>query len=180
MTPVKHKRFNKLFQHYEQQQFSAVGTNATGLGSTFAKKLAQMNTAAKEDVYGAVNMTANNSVEFQVRQSDDETAATTCSIADTDRIVSHLEEKINVIPSNEQMRFNKELSIHLIKFEAWAQAIRVQKLWKTIEQPIIHFGCRKMHLVSDMSVSIRRLGSGDNFTTNISERLHIGNVNKAS
>jgi hypothetical protein len=117
MTPVKHKLFNKLFQHYEQQQFSAVGTNATGLASTFAKKLAQMNTAAKDDVYGAVNTTADNIVEFQVRQSDDETAATTCSIADTDRIVSHLEEKINAITWNEQMRFNKEWSIRLIKFD---------------------------------------------------------------
>jgi len=33
-----------------------------------------------------------------------------------------------------------------------------------------------MHLVSNMSESIRRMGSGDNFTTDISERLHIANV----
>jgi len=36
-----------------------------------------------------------------------------------------------------------------------------------------------MHLVSHISGSIRRMGSGDNFTTDISERLHIANVKEA-
>jgi hypothetical protein len=36
-----------------------------------------------------------------------------------------------------------------------------------------------MHLVSHISDSIRWMGSGDNFTTNISGWLHIGNVNEA-
>ena len=36
-----------------------------------------------------------------------------------------------------------------------------------------------MHLVSHISESIRRMGSGDNFTTDISERLHIANVKEA-
>jgi len=36
-----------------------------------------------------------------------------------------------------------------------------------------------MHLVSHISKSIQRMGSGDNFTTNISELLHIGNVKEA-
>jgi len=36
-----------------------------------------------------------------------------------------------------------------------------------------------MHLVSHKSESIRQMGSGDNFTTDISERLHIGNVKEA-
>jgi hypothetical protein len=93
-----------------------------------------------------------------------------------DRIVSRLEREIYGITSNEQMRFKKEFSIRLIEFEAWWQAIGVQELWKRIEQCVIIFGYPKMHLVSHISQSIRRMGSGDNFTTNISERLHIGNV----
>ena len=36
-----------------------------------------------------------------------------------------------------------------------------------------------MHLVRHLSESIQHMGSGDNFTTNISERLHIGNVKEA-
>jgi len=36
-----------------------------------------------------------------------------------------------------------------------------------------------MHLVSCMPESIWWTGSGDNFTTDISERLHIGNVKEA-
>jgi len=36
-----------------------------------------------------------------------------------------------------------------------------------------------MHLVSHISESIQRMGSGDNFTTDISERLHFSNVKEA-
>jgi hypothetical protein len=73
------------------------------------------------------------------------------------------------------MRFKKEFSISLIEFEAWWQAIGVQELRKTIEQRVIVFEYPKMHLVSPISQSIRRMGSGDNFTNDISEQLHIGN-----
>jgi hypothetical protein len=77
------------------------------------------------------------------------------------------------------MRFKKEFSIRLIKYEAWWQAIGVQELPKTIIQRVVHFKYPKMNLVSHISESIQRMGSGDNFTTDISERLHIGNVQEA-
>jgi len=179
MTPVKCKLFNKLFQHHERQLLQEVRTKATGPRSTFPKKLAQMKTAAEEEVYGAVNMTADKREEFQVHLSNAETEATTWSIANTDSIVSRLEREIYGITSNEQMRFKKEFTIRLIEFEAWWQAIGVQELRKTIEQRVVHFGYPKMHLVSHISESIRRMGSGDNFTTDISERLPIGNVKEA-
>jgi len=179
MTSVKRKLFDKLFQHHERQLLQEVGTMATGPRSILAKKLAQIKTAAEEEVYGAVNMTLNKRVEFQVRLSDAETEATTWSLADIDCIVSQLEREIYRITSNEQMPFKQELSIRLIEFEAWWQAIGVQELRKTIKQCVIHFGYPKRHLVSHISESIRRMGSGDNFTTDISERLHIDNVKEA-
>ena len=40
----------------------------------------------------------------------------------------------------------------------------------------MHFGYPKMHLVSHISESIWQMGLGDNFTTDISELLHISNV----
>jgi len=49
MIPVKPKLFDKLFQHHERQLLQEVGTKATGPRSIFAKKLAQMKTAAEED-----------------------------------------------------------------------------------------------------------------------------------
>jgi hypothetical protein len=179
MTPVKRKLFDKLFQHHQRQILQEVGTKATGPRSTFAKKLTQMKTAAEEEVYGAVNIAADKRVEFQVRLSDAETEATTWSIVDMDRIVRQLEREIYGITSNEQMRFKKEFSIRLIEFEPWWQAIGVQELRKTIEQRVIHSGHPMIHLVSHISESIRRMRSGDNFTTDISERLNIGNVKEA-
>jgi len=156
-----------------------VGTKATGPRSIFAKKLAEMKTTAEEEAYRAVNMTANKSVQFQVCQSDAEIEATTGSIADTNRVVNQLEREIYGITSNDQMQSTKEFSIRLVKFEAWWQAIGVQELRKPIKQRAIHFGYTTMHLVSHISESIRRMGSGDNFTTDISEWLHIGNVKEA-
>jgi hypothetical protein len=77
------------------------------------------------------------------------------------------------------MQLTKEFFICLAEFEAWWQAIGVRELPKSIEQCVIHFRHPTMHhLVSHISKSIRRMGTGDNVTTNISERLHIGNVKK--
>jgi len=176
MTPDKRRLFDKLFQHHERQLLQEVRTKATGPRSIFAKKRVQMKTEAEEEVYGVVNMTADTRVEFQVRLSDAETEATAWSLADIDRIVSRLEREIDGITSNEQMRFKQELSKLLIKFEAWWQAIGIQELWKTIAQRVIHFGYPKMYLASHISDSIGRMDSGDNFITDISERLHIGNL----
>jgi hypothetical protein len=36
-----------------------------------------------------------------------------------------------------------------------------------------------MHLVSHISESIRQIGSGDNFATDIAEQRHIANVKEA-
>jgi len=93
-----------------------------------------------------------------------------------DCVANQLEREIYCITSNEQMRFRKELSIRLIEFEACWKAIGVQELWKTIEQHVTYFGYPKVNLVSHILESIRQMGSGDNFTTDISEQLHIGNV----
>jgi len=55
----------------------------------------------------------------------------------------------------------------------------IQELCKTIEQRIIHFRYSKVHFVRHISESIQWMGCGDNFTSDISERLHINNVKEA-
>lgn len=55
MTPVKRELFNQSFQHHERQLLQEVRTNPTGPASTFSKTLAEMHTAAQEDVDGAEN-----------------------------------------------------------------------------------------------------------------------------
>jgi len=179
VTPATHKHVDKLFQHHEQQLLKEFGTKATGPRSIFPKKLAQMNTAAEKEAYGVVNITADKHVQFQVCQSDAQIEATTCNISDTDRVVKGLEREIHGITSKHQMLSTKEFSIRWAEFEAWWQEMGIQELRKTIKQLVIHFRYPKMHLVSHISGSNRRIGSGDNITTNISERLHIGNVKEA-
>jgi len=77
------------------------------------------------------------------------------------------------------MQFKKEFSIRLIEFDALWDKIGIQALWKAIEQCVIHFGYPKIHLVSHISEPIWRMGSGDNFTTDISEWRHIDLATKS-
>jgi len=179
VTPAKRKRFDKLFERHERHLLQEVGTKATGPRSKLAKDLTLMKAAAEDEAYRAVNMTTDKRLQFQIRLSDAETDATTWSLADTERVTIQLETEILGITSNEQKRFKKEFSIRLLEFEAWWETIGIQALRKSIEQWVIQFRYPKMDLVSHVSESIRRMGSGDYFTTDISERLHIAHVEEA-
>jgi len=143
------------------------------------KKLSTRKSAAEWEADRVVNLTTTKRVQFHVCPSDAEIEATTCSIADTDCVVNQLESEIEGITLKDHMPFTMQFSICLVEFEGWWQGIGVQELRKTIEQRVIHFGYPKMHLLSHISESIRQMGPGDNFTTDISERLHIGNVKEA-
>jgi len=124
-------------------------------------------------------MTADMWLQFWISLSDAETDATTWSMVDAEWVTTQLEREIHGIISNELKRFKKEFSICLIKFEAWWETICIQALRKTIEHCVINFRYPKMHLVSHISEWIWRMGLSDNFTTDISERLHIVNVKEA-
>jgi len=121
-------------------------------------------------------MNANKQLQFQIRLADAETEATTWSLADTECVTTQLEREIYGITSNEQKWFKEELSIHLIEFEAWRETIGIQVLRKITKQYVIHFTYPMMHHASHISESVQGMGSAYNFTTDISERLHISNV----
>ena len=114
-----------------------------------------MNTASKDEAYGAANMTADKRLQFHIRLSDAETEAMTWSLADAECVTIQRERETYGITSNEQKRFRKEFSIHLIELEARWETIGIQALRKTIEQHVIHFGYPMMHLVCHISESIR-------------------------
>ena len=128
-----------------------------------------MKTAAKDEAYRAAKMTADKRLQIQVRLPDAEIEATTWSFADMEPVTNLLEREIYGITSNEPKRFKTEFPIRLIQFEAWLETIAIQALWKTTQQRVIYFRYPKMHLVSHISESIRRMSSGDNITTDISE-----------
>jgi hypothetical protein len=107
VTPAKRKLFDKLFQCHERQLLQDVGTKATVSRSKFAIELAQKIFAAKDEAYGAANMTANKPLHFQIRLFNAETDATTSSQADTECVTLHLEREIYGITLNEQKRFKK-------------------------------------------------------------------------
>jgi hypothetical protein len=122
-----------------------VKTKAASCRCKFAKDLALTKATAKDEAYGAANVTANEQLQFQIRLSDAEIEATTWSLADTEQVTNQLYSEIYGITSNEQKLFKTEFSILLIEFEAWWEATGIQALRKSIEQRIIHFGYPTMH-----------------------------------
>jgi len=127
----------------------------------------------------AANITADMRLQSQIRVTGAETEATTWSLADTEWVTDQLERDNYGFTSNEQKRFKTELSFRLIECEARWETIGIQALWKTIEQRMIHVRYPKMHLLSHISEPFRRMGSGDDFTSDISEWLHIANLKEA-
>jgi len=124
-------------------------------------------------------MTADKRLQFEICLSEAETEATTWSLADPEPVKNQLEREIHSITSNGQMQYMKEFSFRSMEFEPWWEKIGIQVPSKAIEQHIIYFGYPKMHVVSHLSELIRRMGSCDNFTTDIAKRLHIAKVKKA-
>ena len=179
VTPAKRKLFNKLFQRHERQLSQETGTKVSGPITKFSKELALKKTAAEDEAYGVANMTADKQLQFLICLSDAETEAMTWSLADTECVTNQLKRETYSITSNEQNRFKTEFSIHLIEFEAWWETIGIQALRETIEQRVIYLRYPMMHLVSHISESICRMGTGDNYPTDISEWLHISNVIEA-
>ena len=125
VTPAEQKLFYKFFKHHEHQLLQEVKTKAIGPKIIFANKLAHMKTAAEQEVYGVANRTFDKEVKFQVRLSDAETEATTCSIADMNWVSNQLRRETYGITWHEQMWFKKKLSIRMIEFEARWNAIGV-------------------------------------------------------
>jgi len=179
VRPANLNGFDKVFKFHVRQLSQEVGTKATGPRTKFAKALALMTTATKEAAQGVATMTAYKRLQFQIRRSNAATEATSWSLADMERVTAQLEREIYGIILNEQKRFKKEFSIRLIEFEPWWASIGIQALRRAIEQGVIHFGHPKMHLVNPISESICPMGSGDNFTTDISAQLQITNVKDA-
>jgi len=60
----------------------------------------------------------------------------------------------------------------------WAQA-RIDREYEKLRVEVYHFQFPKMHLLSHISDSIRRMGSPDNFSTDVSELLHVEMVKEA-
>jgi hypothetical protein len=114
-----------------------------------------MKAAAKDEADEEANMTTDKRLQFQILLSDAETEATTCNLADKERVTNQRKREIYGITSNEQKPFKTEFCIGLIEFECWWETIVIQVLQKSIEQRVIHFGYPKMHHVSHISESLR-------------------------
>jgi hypothetical protein len=92
------------------------------------------------------NMTAGKRLQYQNHLSDVETEVTTWSLVDPERVTIQFEIDIDGTTSNEMKRLKKEFSICMTVFEPWWETIGILALWKIIEQGIIYFGYRKIHL----------------------------------
>ena len=136
------------------------------------------NCSRRWDKWGG-KITADKWLQFQISPPDAETEATTWSLPDTEHVTIQLEREIDGITWNGRKRFKKDFSIRMIGFQGYWETIGIQAFRITVEQRVILLQYPKIHLVSHISETIRWMGSGDNFTTYNSQRLHITNLKEA-
>jgi hypothetical protein len=138
-----------------------------------------MKRSADDEAYRAVHTTTIKLMQWQICLSDAEFEPTTWSSVDKDCFVHQVAREIYCITSKDPTRLTKQFSICLVEFEAGWQVIGIQELQTTIVLRVINFGYPKTNLVNHISESIRRMVSGNNFTTDLSEQLHIAIVKEA-
>ena len=89
------------------------------------------------------------------------------------------DQDIHDITSNEQRWIKTHYATCSLEVTSGCDAMSMQKLQKTIEHHVIHFGYLKMDLMRHIAESFRQMGSGENYTTDISEQQHLANVKEA-
>ena len=108
------------------------------------------------------------------------------------------EEQTTNLPEDRQEQIYHHVKVKVFGFDTAAQAAfrlamgekrrqydqdwevrKVPALRKRLEFECFHFGKPKMHLLSHYHEFIVRMGASDNFSTDISELLHISNVTDA-
>ena len=107
------------------------------------------------------------------------TETTTWSMPVTERFTCWVEREIDGFTSNHHNRLWQELSIRSIEFEASWDNPCFQKLPKIVEQLKIYYRRLATHRISHISESIQHISSGNHFTTDMSELLHIARVKEA-
>jgi hypothetical protein len=169
--------FHRLFNASKERLGSQLGPRSgRGPRSKFAKDLEHERWLIRAIAYGSLRVTDGARQEFEERLLQAEHAALEQSAKDLDEFSRRLELEVYGVDNACQRRFQQAMTVQRLKYDEEWEARKGPSLRKQLETEHFHFGLPKMHLLSHYREFIVQMGSPDNYTTDISERLHITNV----
>jgi len=179
MTLGIYNLFNKLHPHSEWPLLQDVRTKTTSARSIFANTVTLKAAATGVDGCGVADMTTDQYIQWQICIFIAETDATSWSLSDIVWFTGLWESEIFSTTVNWEKLFRKELSICLIEIKASWKAISIQQLLKAIETCISHCRYPYTHSVTNLFLSILKMGAGDNLTSDSCGQLDISNLKEA-
>ena len=175
-TEMKRGRFEELYGDSLDRLESRLRAGASrGPKSKFASDLAKECLAIKTAVYGRSRVTTAAIAEYNEQLSIAEKKATDITDDRLEQTSHRVEVEVFGVGIAEQAAFKEELNVQRRQFEQDWEFRKGPALQKRLESEYFHFGKPKMHLLSHYQEFISRMGAPDNFSTDISELLHISN-----
>lgn len=179
-TEMKRRRFEELYRDAHDRLVSQLRAGTSrGPKSKFARDLAQECLAVKTAVYGRSRVTAAATNEYEERLSVLEQQATNVTGDRHEQIYHRVEVEVFGVDAPAQAAFRQAMGEKRRQYDQVWESTKGPALQKRLESEYFHFGKPKMHLLSHYREFISRMGAPDNFSTDISELLHISNVKEA-
>ena len=179
-TANKRRQFEELYQEALERLESRLRAGASrGPKSKFARDLAKECLANKIAVYGRLRVTPAATKEYEEQLSVLERQATEVTDDRHQQVHDRIEVEIFGVDGVAQAAFRLALNQKRKQYDLDWEARKGPALQRKLESECFHFGKPKMHLLSHYREFITRMGATDNFSTDISELLHISNVKVA-
>jgi hypothetical protein len=169
--------FDRLFNASKDRLESQLGPHSgRGPRSKFAKDLEHERWSIRAIAYGSLRVTDGARQEFEERLLQAEHTALQQSVKELAEFSRRLELEVYGVDNACQRAFQQAMTVQRLKYDEEWEARKGPSLRKQLETEYFHFGLPKMHLLSHYREFIVQMGSPDNYTTDISELLHITNV----
>ena len=179
-TKTKRRRFEELYHDAQDRLDSQLRAGASrGPKSKFARELAQECLAIKTAVYGRSRVTSAAIADYENQISMHEEQATNLTEDRQEQIYHRVEVEVFGFDTAAQAAFRQAMGEKRRQYDQDWEVRKGPALRKRLESECFHFGKPKMHLLSHYREFIIRMGAFDNFSTDISELLHISNVKDA-
>jgi hypothetical protein len=173
-------RFGQLFKEAQDRLELKLRPEASrGPTSKFARELERERHAIMTAVFGASKVTVAAKREFERRLLEAEKAATHWSEERQQEVARCLEIEVYGASHAAQAAFRHAMTEKRLKYDQEWDSRKGPNLRKQLTLQFYHFGKPKMHLLCHYREFITRMGAPDNFSTEISELLHISNVKEA-
>ena len=179
-TKMKRRWFEELYHDTQDRLVSQLRAGASrGPKSKYARELAPEYLAIKTALYRRSRFTSAAIADYETQILMHEDQATNLTEDRQEQIYHRVEAEVFGVESAAQVAFRQAMYEKRRQYDQGWEVRKGPALRKRLASECFHFGKPKMHLLSYYQEFIIRIGASDNFSTYISELLHISNEQDA-